>query len=152
MDKIKKAYKYKIKCEKDKSFALSIKVKASNDVEKFVKENLYNDDLNIYESMYMLMLDNQMNIKGYSQIAQGGITNVMIDERIIYKYAVDVLCTGVILVHNHPSGSIEFSEQDKQLTEKVKRGLNLLNIKLLDHIVVTEESYISANDKGLIYI
>lgn len=76
----------------------------------------------------------------------------MIDERIIYKYAVDTLSTGVILVHNHPSGCMEFSGEDKRLTEKVKKGLELLNIRLLDHIVVTEESYISAQEKGLIYI
>lgn len=88
---------------------------------------------------------------GYAKISQGGLSNTIIDIRLIAKYAIDVLAASVILVHNHPSGSVLPSSCDNELTRRVAQGLKLLNIKLLDHIIISEDNYYSFSDEGAIY-
>ena len=72
-----------------------------------------------------------------SKISQGGITSTVVDARIVTKLCIDNLCTGVILCHNHPSGNLEPSEADKQITKKLAKCLSVFDIKIVDHLIIT---------------
>jgi len=109
-----------------------------------------NDDITIYESFYILLLNNSNKTVGYAKISQGGLTGTLVDVRLVAKYALESLATSIILVHNHPSGTLKPSESDKSLTEKVKKGLKNLDITVLDHLILTEKSYFSFADEGIL--
>lgn len=126
----------------------SKKITSSRDAYDFIKQ-FYGDDITIFESSFILLL-NQANITiGYAKISQGGISSTVIDVRIIAKYAVESLATGVILAHNHPSGNSNPSEADKAITEKVKKALSIIDITLLDHLVITDDDYYSFADNTI---
>jgi len=108
------------------------------------------NDLNIQEHFYLLMLDNSCNIKGIALISTGGTTMTVVDTKIIFKHAIDNLAEGIILCHNHPSGSLMPSRQDIKVTKKIIEGGKLLDINVFDHIIITEDSYFSFSDEGLI--
>ena len=91
-----------------------------------------------------------MQMVGFSKIGQGGLASCPVDIRLICKYAISTLCTRVITVHNHPSGNSKPSSADKLITEKIKHGLALLDIRVLDHIILTENTYFSFADECLL--
>ena len=99
---------------------------------------------------YVVMLNNANNTIGYTKISQGGITGTVVDVRLIAKHALECLATSVILIHNHPSGNSKPSSADKLITEKIKHGLALLDIRVLDHIILTENTYFSFADECLL--
>lgn len=119
-----------------------IKIESSKECASFIRQ-FYGDDIEIFESSFILLLNQANKTIGYAKISQGGITGTVVDVRIIAKYAVDSMATNVIISHNHPSGNLTPSESDKLITEKIKNGLNLLDINLLDHIIITSEEYYS---------
>ena len=144
----------------DASIEYNIKAKRNNNIKNviitsskscydYIKQ-LYDEDINIYESSYIVMLNQQMKTKGWVKISQGGIAGTVVDIRLIAYCAIKTLATGVILVHNHPSGNLTFSEQDINLCKRLKRGLEILDIDLVDSIVLTDSGYISAADIGII--
>ena len=118
------------------------KVTSSRDAADFMR-SFYFEDLTIFESSFILLLNQANDTIGYAKISQGGITGTVVDARIVAHYAVASLATGVILCHNHPSGQCRPSENDLTITSKVKAGLQLLDITLLDHVILTDESYYS---------
>ena len=97
-----------------------------------------------------MTLNNSNETTGYFKISQGGITGTVVDIRIIAKYAIENLATGVILAHNHPSGKLMPSEADKQITRKVKDALKMFDIQVMDHLILTEQSYYSFADEGIL--
>ena len=115
------------------------KVTSSRDGAEFIRQ-FYGDDIEIFESFFILMLNNSNNTIGYAKISQGGLTGTVVDIRIIAKYCVDSLATACIMAHNHPSGKRAPSNADKQITKKVKDGLALLDIKVLDHLIITSDN------------
>lgn len=125
----------------------NVKIKDSKTAYEFIM-NFYGDDVEIYESVFALFLNNANNTIGYAKISQGGITGTVVDIKIIAKYAVESMATSVILAHNHPSGKLYPSEQDNQMTERVKLALKTLDISLLDHLIITNLSYFSYGDEG----
>jgi DNA repair protein RadC len=126
-----------------------VKISSSEQSEKFIR-NFYGDDLEIFESFFLLLLDRNNQTIGYSKISQGGISGTVVDVRIVAKYAVESLCSGVILAHNHPSGNLNPSLADEQITIKTKDALKLFDIVVLDHIILTADSYFSFSDNGKI--
>lgn len=116
---------------------------------EFIRQ-FYLDDLEIYESFFLLLLNNQNQTIGYAKISQGGITGTVVDVRIVAKYVVDSLATGIILAHNHPSGTLSPSEADKKITEKIKQAMYFFDVKVLDHIILTADSYFSFADNGIL--
>ena len=116
---------------------------ASNVIRQF-----YFDDINIYESFFILLLNRANNTTGFAKISQGGTAGTVVDIKIIAKYAVESLSSSVIICHNHPSGNITPSESDINTTKKVKDVLLLLDIKLIDHIILSENTYYSFADNG----
>lgn len=126
-----------------------VKIRSSKDGAKYIR-NFYSDDLTIFESFFILLLNNQNNTIGYAKISQGGITGTVVDVRIVCKYAIESLCTSVIVCHNHPSGTLNPSRADEAITRKIKQALSLFDIRLLDHIILTEDSYFSFADEGIL--
>ncbi len=124
------------------------KVTSSQLCADFVKQ-FYGDDIDIFESMFVLLLNNTNITLGYAKISQGGILATVVDIRLICKYAIESLATEVILCHNHPSGNLKPSDQDVVMTKKVKDGLKMLDITLLDHIILTKTGHLSMQDEGL---
>ncbi|MGB3776379.1 MAG: JAB domain-containing protein [Leeuwenhoekiella sp.] len=102
------------------------------------------------EAIVCLMLDNSNNPTGFSTISTGGITSALCDLRVLYQNVLISNSVAIILVHNHPSGTLKPSQPDKDLTIKVKAAGQLLDIKLLDHIILTESSFYSFADEGLL--
>ena len=103
-----------------------------------------------HEEFWILYLNNNNKVIEQFQISKGGITGTLVDVRIVLRKALEVGSISLILVHNHPSGNLKASEADKQLTKKLKLAAESLDIKVLDHIIVTEKSYLSFADEGML--
>src|SRR5690606_28131016 len=112
-----------IRLVREKTDYNRVKISSSTDAQEYAR-NLCHDDLTMYESFFMIMLNNANNTTGYVKISQGGITGTVVDARIVAKYALETLAVGVILVHNHPSGNLKPSQSDLNLTKKIKNGLD----------------------------
>ena len=85
---------------------------------------------------------------GYAKISQGGITGSVVDVRIVCKYAIDSLAVGVIVAHNHPSGTLKPSQSDLDITKKLSTALKTLDVVLLDHVILTADGFYSMKNKG----
>lgn len=103
-----------------------------------------------HEEFWILYLNNSNKIIEQFQISKGGITGTLVDVRITLRKALELGATSLILAHNHPSGNLNPSEADKQLTQKLKTASESLDIKVLDHLIVTEKSYFSFADEGIL--
>lgn len=146
---MKSIKKYQLTIKKTAQNWEDVKVTDSRDSVGFCRK-FYFEDLNIFESFFICLLDQGNNIKGYAKISQGGICSTVVDPILVAKYAIDVCAKKVILCHNHPSGNTRPSEADKKITGQIKEELNLFNIELLDHLILTENSYLSFADEGLL--
>jgi DNA repair protein RadC len=103
-----------------------------------------------YEEFWLLMLNRANRVLGRFKVSQGGLSGTVIDTRIILKKALDNLASSIIVCHNHPSGNNQPSDADVRITEKLKKASEMLEIKLLDHIIIADKSYFSFADEGLI--
>lgn len=125
-------------------------IRNSTDTSEVLREIFDADEINIYECFYILLLNNSLKVQGFAKISQGGITQTTADTRLIAKYAIDSLASNVVLAHNHPSGNTSPSGQDKRLTDNIVKALDLLEIKVIDHIILTDNDYYSFRDGGLL--
>ncbi len=99
-----------------------------------------------HEEFWVLYLNNSNKIIDRSQVSKGGITSTLVDTRLVFKKAMEISAVGIILAHNHPSGMLKPSEPDKKLTQKIKIAGETLDIKILDHLIITEKAYFSFAD------
>ena len=106
-------------------------------------------DLN-HEEFWIVYLNNSNKVLLSEQLSKGGITGTLVDVRLVMKKALELGAVSLILGHNHPSGTLEPSESDKKLTRKMINASNSLDIKVLDHLIITNESYFSFADNKLI--
>jgi len=102
-----------------------------------------------HEEFWIIYLNNSNKVISKSQLSKGGITGTLVDVRIVFKTALELGATGLILCHNHPSGALIPSDADKQITRKLKLAGESLEIKVLDHVIITETSYYSFVDEGI---
>jgi len=104
----------------------------------------------LVEEFWVLLL-NQANklVKKY-QVSKGGLSKTVVDVRMIFKAAFANQATGIILVHNHPSGNLKPSQADIMLTQKLARGSALLSLRILDHVIFTDRNYFSFADEGIL--
>ena len=122
-------------------------IKSSTDIHNLAKK-LYKEDLEVYESMFLVCLNRQYLPTAFVKLSQGGISETTFDVVIMTKYAIDTLSSAVILIHNHPSGNLKPSQSDFNMTKKAKEALNLFNIQILDHLIISTEGYYSLADNG----
>ena len=102
-----------------------------------------------HEEFWVLFLNNSNKVISKSQLSKGGITGTIVDVRLVFKLALESGATGLILCHNHPSGNLKPSDADKEITKKLKRAGESLDVKVLDHLIITETKYYSFVDEGI---
>ena len=140
-----------IKCKKTANSVPSVgNITSSVDAAKFARQ-FYGDDIILYESFFLILMNANNKPIAWAKVAQGGITEVGVDVMILAKFVVDSMSKNVILVHNHPSGNLTPSGPDKELTKRVIAALQLLGARVADHIILSETDYYSFRDNGLIY-
>ncbi|WP_439479118.1 RadC family protein [Chryseobacterium aquaticum] len=122
-------------------------ISSSNDAYQILKFHLA--DLRT-EEFWAIFLNQSNKVIHISQLTQGGINQSIVDIRILFKNALDHFATGIIVAHNHPSGNLKPSSEDIHITKKIKEAGVLMNIQLLDHLIITQNSYLSFADENLL--
>lgn len=135
--------------KKNKTDFPNAKITSSTDANVFIRQFFF-DDIAIFESFFILMLNRANRTIGFAKISQGGVSGTVIDIRIIAKYCIDSLATSVILCHNHPSGNLTPSSNDLEITNKAVKALKLIDCNVIDHLILTENSFTSLADEGLL--
>ena len=102
-----------------------------------------------HEEFWVLYLNNSNKVIYKAQLSKGGITGTVVDIRLLFKTAFEQNATSIILTHNHPSGKLLASDADLEITKKLKLAGNQLDVKVLDHIIITEKGYFSFQDEGI---
>ena len=126
------------------------KTKISTSLDAFqVLLQLYDDDTVDYkETAYALFLNKANNTIGWMKISEGGTSSTIIDQKIIFATALKCNASGIILSHNHPSGQLIASVEDRKMTERIVSIGFILGIEVLDHVIVCRSGYYSMNDEG----
>jgi len=109
---------------------------------------IWGNDLEMCESFFVLLLNRSNRVMGWVKISQGGLVGTVADSRLIFSAAISGLATSIVIAHNHPSGNLNPSGADVSITKKLKEGGLLLEIPVLDHIILTADSYYSFADNG----
>jgi DNA repair protein RadC len=144
-EEVKLSYKPKVKASERP------KVKCSEDIYRLLKEHVFNAETIEYrESVKVILLNCGGHVLGFHTISDGGVTESVVDVKIIMQVALLANAYSIILAHNHPSGGVRPSRNDDFLTEKVRKCCQLMDIKFLDHLIITEEEYYSYADEGRI--
>ena len=129
---------------------LSGAISSSADVAGFLRNSLGKNEIELQEQFIVLYLSQANKVIGYYRHSKGAINATVADTRIILGTALKCACVAMIRAHNHPSGSLKPSRADEELTKRIKDSAALMDIKLLDHLILTKESYLSFADEGLI--
>lgn len=105
---------------------------------------------NVREAVFALYLNRANNVIGVLRVSEGSINSCTVDPRLVLKPALELLASSIILAHNHPSGTLKPSMADKEITNQIKNGAKLLDMQLVDHLIFSDEGYISFADEGLL--
>ena len=146
-----KIYKSKLnlyKLKKVKSNFQKTQINNST-IANMVVKPFFDDDIEIYESFFILFMNRANDTIGYAKLSQGGITSTTFDVRLVAKYCIESLATQIILAHNHPTGCLEASTEDKNLTKKTIDVLKIFDIQVIDHLILTKDSYTSFADDNI---
>lgn len=137
-------------CEKKEVFE-SEPLTDSIKVAKLLFENWDRGTIGLHETFKVLLLNNSNKPKGAFQVSTGGLTGTLVDMRILFAVILKSLSTGIVLAHNHPSGTLKPSTADQDITGKIKNAAKLFDIKLLDHLIIAPDGqYFSFADEGLL--
>ena len=127
-----------------------VKINSSTDSAKLFK-TLFNADTLEYSEEFIVMFLNRINnTLGWLKVSQGGTARTVVDAKMIFVAALKIGAHSIILAHNHPSGNLIPSEIDKSMTKKLIDGGKLLDIRILDHLIITEKSFYSFADEGIL--
>jgi len=158
----KLAYKYFFYMQSGKNFVSEISVSYSHTYKRKIKvtgadsahktlRKMWDTNLlNIQEQFCVLFLNNSNEVVGFRCLSSGTLTASLVDFKILFGLACKSLSSAIIIAHNHPSGKLQPSQGDINVTKKIKEAGNMLDIKLLDHIILTQNDYFSLNDNNLI--
>ncbi|MBD1263121.1 JAB domain-containing protein [Maribacter polysiphoniae] len=123
----------------------------SEHVAKLLFENWDKQTIGLHETFKVLLLNNANKVKGTYQASTGGLTGTLVDLRILFAVVLKTLSVGIIIAHNHPSGKKKASEADINLTAKIKKAAELLDIRVLDHLIILPTGdYFSFADNGML--
>ena len=123
-------------------------IKSSLQVYEMVKKHWNPDHLELHEEFKVIFLNKGNRVLGIYDLTKGGISQCTVDVRLIFSIALKVNSSGIMLVHNHPSGNLTPSAPDTAITKNIREIGVLMNIKLLDHLIITKENYYSFADHG----
>lgn len=127
-----------------------IKVMGSSEVYQVLKANWDLDTIELQEEFKILLLNQGNQVLGIQSMFKGGINTCSIDVRLIMGMALKANASALVITHNHPSGNLNASESDKRITSKIKECCELFDIRLLDHIIMAKNSYLSFADEGIL--
>lgn len=141
---IELSLKFKNKVKANELF----QIKSSADCYKLCKQ-IFNSDMILYREEFILIcLNNSNRVVGYTKISSGGYNSTVVDIRFIMSIALNCAASSIIIAHNHPSGEIKESNQDLAITKQIMQAGEIMNIKLLDHLIITDSEYNSLSDGG----
>lgn len=128
-----------------------IVINSSQKAHELLQEGWNKDDIELLETFKVIYMNNSNNAKGIVEHSKGGITGTIVDIRVIMATALKSLSVGLILAHNHPSGTLKPSKSDIALTKKIKQAAEYFDIKVLDHlIIIPGNKYFSFADEGIL--
>lgn len=136
---VKIAKKYELKAVGEDSGFPQTQITHPHEAVEFARQ-FYGDDIDIFESAFIMLMNRANKVTGWAKISQGGLHSTVVDPIVVCKYAVDTLAAGVILIHNHPSGNAHPGTEDIMLTKKLRDALKMLDVELHDSIVITNDS------------
>ena len=146
--KVKRPPKVRIVYSKKQKTEERPKITSSDGAVSVLRE-IWSSQIEVREEFVVLLLDRANRVLGYQLVSKGGMSGTIADVKLIYSVALESLASGIIIAHNHPSGNTQPSQADIQLTKKISEAGKQLDIILLDHIILTKESYYSLADEGL---
>jgi DNA repair protein RadC len=126
-----------------------VSVKSSEDSFNLFYATWNKHILELQEEFKVLLLNRNSEVLGIYPMSKGGVSGTFVDSKLVFSVALKCNASSIIIAHNHPSGNLKPSEQDKNLTKKLKEAAKFLDIQLLDHIIITKDSYYSFVDEGL---
>lgn len=129
----------------DDALQLSRQIGSGRDVYNFMRQKLQRIE---YEEFWILHLSRSNRILASECVSRGGTAATVVDIKLILKSALNKLSSSLILVHNHPSGNLTPSPQDDDITRRIKSGAQLLDIRVLDHVIIAPTGYYSYSDEG----
>ena len=126
------------------------KINSSRDAHNVLQETWDQTKIELVEQFKVMLTNRANKVLGIFEVSTGGISGTVADPKLIFAAAIKAAASGIILAHNHPSGNLQPSQADIDLTRKIKEAGRFLEIQLLDHIIITSEGYYSFADEGLI--
>ncbi|WP_240743345.1 JAB domain-containing protein [Ilyomonas limi] len=142
VSEVELVYKTKIKATE------RLQVSTSKEVYELLKRHWDENKIEFVEQFKILLLNRANKVLGIYEISTGGLVGTVADPKLIFIAALKVAASHIILAHNHPSGNLNPSIQDKQLTQKIKEGGKLLEIVVMDHLIISKDGYYSFADEG----
>ncbi|SRR6056297_779009 len=127
------------------------KIGSSKEAAELIFNTWDKNTIGLHESFKVVLLNNANKVKGIYELSTGGLVGTLVDIRILFAVVLKSLSVGIILTHNHPSGTLKASTADKNITNKIKAAAKLFDVKVLDHIIITPNGdYCSLADEGLL--
>lgn len=125
-----------------------IKINSSKDSYELLKSCWLMNTIELQEEFKILLLNRNHQVLGIYPLSKGGVSGVVVDAKLIFSVALKCNASSIIIAHNHPSGNLKPSEADLRLTKKLKEAGNYLDVKVLDHIILSKEGYYSFVDES----
>ncbi|UGU14239.1 JAB domain-containing protein [Sinomicrobium kalidii] len=123
-----------------------VKINSSKDTYRVALDNWNMNTIELQEEAKILLLNRAGIVTGIFHLSKGGITTCYVDLKLVLSVAIKAVASGIILLHNHPSGNLQPSKADLQITRRLKLATSLVDIRLFDHLIVTKEGYYSLAD------
>jgi DNA repair protein RadC len=124
-------------------------VRSSQSAYDYISRAYDESTIGLYEEFMVLLLNRANRVLGCLKLSRGGLTGTVVDLRILYGTALKAMASGIIIAHNHPSNNLRPSDEDEDLTKKIRDAGKLFDINLIDHLILgTDGSYVSFTDEG----
>ncbi len=129
----------------------SDRIKVTNSIQVYdVLRNHWSEQIDLLEEFVILLLDRAQHVLGLHVVSKGGTAGTVVDPKLVFISAIRTKASSIILAHNHPSGNLKPSQADLSLTNRLVQGGTLLDVKVIDHLIITAHGYFSFADEGLI--
>ena len=125
-------------------------ITSSRDAYQVALANWGLGEIELRETFKTILLNRANKVKGLYEVSKGGVAGTVVDAKLVFAAALKTMSSSLILVHNHPSGSLQPSQADIQLTRKLRQAGQLLDLSVLDHLIITLDGYYSFADEGII--
>lgn len=127
-----------------------VKIGNSSDAYQVILSNWNQNTIELHEEFKVVLLNRANEVLGIHTVSKGGITATIVDIRLVFAVALKSVATGLILVHNHPSGNLKPSEADKKIFYKIQKASKLLDITIIDNMIISKDDFYSFVDRGMV--